>query len=272
MGSPTLGTWLGALALGGVLVLYVRVDRLADRVRPWAQERSRPEREPPTPPEEPQRTWTSSAVAGDGGEALRKEAGAAPADPGRQGARDAGPSLEERVARLEERAAPGTRGHAPWGLPRFASTVDQLAKDLGLSAAQQSRVEDAIRRGTQRIEDVLRIPDADGRSPWERRQERRQKLSEALGKGEKSALLEIGLSPLRERETRIPGRETTYGEEIDRIRAETRSEIESQLSPEQREEFGDMRIDPLLGEHAAVSFAVVADASVGAIEDAGKGK
>jgi len=47
---------------------------------------------------------------------------------------------------------------------------------------------------------------------------------------------------------KIPGRNETYRQEIDRIRKETRDEIDGALSADQKERFADTRIDPLLGD------------------------
>jgi hypothetical protein len=261
MASPRLGALLGAVALSGVVVVYVKVDRLAADVRPWLQARAeRPAFEPADVREvEIGRAGPAGGapVPAPAPQALPGKASAGIDPPGETA--DAGGTLEERVARLEARASKASHpaaGH--WPMPRFVASVEDLARDLDLSAAQVARVEEAVRRGTQRIEDVLRIPDAEGRSPWDRRQERRRRIAEAAGKADKAALLEIGLAPLRERETRIPGRETTYGEEVDRIRDETRGEIESCLTEEQRAGFKDTRVDPLLGEETAVAFSVVA--------------
>lgn len=258
MRSQSIGTWLGAAALAGVVVVYLRVDQLAAEVRPWIQGRARTERSPVLaewPVEDRRRPPAEHGAVGAPRADAPRASGAPAAEVGDASSLE---SLAERIARLEagdEKRAGRPRAH--WPMPRFASTVKDLAKDLGLSAAQEARVEEAVRRGKQRIEDVLRIPDESGQSPWERREERRRKLVEAMGKGDKGALLAIGLEPLRERETRIPGREQTYGEEIDRIREETRAEIESHLDAGQKETFGDTRIDPLLGENAAVAFSVV---------------
>jgi hypothetical protein len=260
MRSQSIGTWLGAAALAGVVVVYLKVDQLAAEVRPWIQGRARTERSPVLadwPAEDRRRPPAEhgSAAVGAPLADAPPASGAPAAEVGDASSLD---GLAERVARLE--AGGGKRAERPlahWPMPRFASTVKDLAKDLGLSAAQEARVEEVVRRGKQRIEDVLRIPDESGQSPWDRREERRRKLAEAVGKGDKGALLAIGLEPLRERETRIPGREQTYGEEIERIREETRAEIESHLDAGQKETFGDTRIDPLLGENAAVAFSVV---------------
>jgi hypothetical protein len=248
------------VALSGVVVVYVKVDRLAADVRPWMQARAEKQAWEPRDVEEVELGRRGPAgVEAPTPTALEARAGtpAPGGEPSQEPGEDGG-TLEDRVARLEARTAKAARPAAHWPMPRFAASMEDLTRDLGLSAAQVSRVEEAVRRGTQRIEDVLRIPDAEGGSPWDRRQERRRKIAEAAEKGDKSALLEIGLAPLRERETRIPGRETTYGDEVDRIRDETRTEIESCLTAEQRESFQDTRIDPLLGEQTAVAFSVVA--------------
>jgi len=225
-------------------------------VRPWTQGRATTVREAMEPPKEPlvRRQRPEPMPAAPTAEARPENASAEAAE-----AVETERTLAERVAALEERASADRRIRGPgWHrMPSFARSVDQLAGDLKLTPAQRTRVEEAVRRGKQRIEDVLRIPDAEGRSPLERRQERRARLTEALESGDKSGLLELGLAPMRERNKPIPGRETTYGDEIDRITQETKDEIASNLNHEQREAFGDTRIDPLLGESGAVAVSFV---------------
>jgi hypothetical protein len=149
--------------------------------------------------------------------------------------------------------------------------VDDLERHLSLNPAQRSRVEVALERGRQRIDDLLRIPDETGKSPHEQKAEARRKLEEAMKTPQPGAILAItDLASYRRR--KIPGRAETYGQEIDRIKKETRDEIATALDAEQREELEDTNVDGLFGETEQVSFAIAAgDAGEGAILELGTG-
>jgi hypothetical protein len=249
--SPVFATCLAALALGGVGVLYLKLDHLTDDLR--SLQRQPGERvviaggEPAAPAPSAPRPARPRAVP---------ETAPAPADP------EPPATLEERVARLEQRQAElkeATDRSPARYLPRhaFARTVDHLARSLKLTLAQQTRVADAIERGKRQIEDILKIPDETGRSPHERRQERRKKMREALAKKDTGGLVAFATDLFSYRGRQIPGRNATYGEEIDRIKQETRDEIASTLDAEQQETFAETNIDPLLGEGGAMAFSVV---------------
>ncbi|MHC4974464.1 MAG: hypothetical protein ACYTG3_19265 [Planctomycetota bacterium] len=161
-------------------------------------------------------------------------------------------TLEERVARLEkdqEQIREESR-HAPV-MPfrgrKFARTVDDLARTLKLTPTQKARVEQAVERGKRQIEEIMKIPDETGKSPYERRQEQRKKMLEAVKKKDTGGLIAFAGDMFSYRDKQIPGRNATYGEEIDRVKKETRDEVASSLSADQQEDFEDTNIDPMLG-------------------------
>ena len=143
-------------------------------------------------------------------------------------------SLEERIARLERDAKTRESGsiRLPGGgsfqMPKFARNVDQLGQQLKLTETQKVRIKDAIDRGKQRIEEIMKVPGADGKSPYEKRQESTRKLIEAIKKRkEEGGRMTYFPTFGNYRNETIPGRNSTYGEEIDRVKKETRDEVAS---------------------------------------------
>jgi len=270
MKSGAMNAVLSLLALVGVGIVYFRVDKLDSELQLLTHARSAASRT----------VVDASPDYGEGaarvrsGAALPAETGAsAPhASPGGESAGTDVPaatrSVEERLALLEQESAARSAGAGRavrWEAPRFARSVDELARSLNLSSTQKDRVNACVERGRRRIEDVLKLPDADGRSPWERREEQRRKLEEALkaGKPEEvpATVLHAGLGGRGYRNNRIPGRNATYGEEIDRIKKETRSEIEADLDAQQRETFQKTHTDALLGEGGGMALSVFSTAA-----------
>jgi hypothetical protein len=260
---------VASVSLGAAGLLHVKVDRLervlsTARAGPW-EGKGRPSADDPAAS-----SWSGvprveggefAPAAGDGGEGLEPGVGGA----GRE------PTVEERLARLEERqrtldGGPGLTWRPGRRTP--VRSLDELAQRLTLTATQRSRIEDAIARGRQRVEDVLKIPDETGKSPFERRAEARKRIEEAMRNPGAGGLLAFASDLVGYRDKRIPGRADTYGDEIDRIRKETREEVDSALDAKQQETFRDTSVDGLLGDAAQVSFAyAVGDA--GAAGEAG---
>jgi Spy/CpxP family protein refolding chaperone len=166
-------------------------------------------------------------------------------------------SLEERIARLEREQKTLRAGHGmPMFSEKFARNIDDLEKQLSLTSAQRTRIEDAVGRARQRIEDVLRIPDETGKSPFERRAEARKKLEETMKNPQAGGVLAFASDLMSHRNRKIPGRNDTYGGEIDRIRKEARQEIKNELDPKQQETFQQTNVDAMLGDAGEqVSFA-----------------
>jgi hypothetical protein len=247
-----LSTVLAAIAIGAAAILYFRLERLEARLSERAEARQGGRSAEPEgvagAPERDIRLRDDVAATPAG-------VGARHASAGSSGDAPAAASLEERIARLEQRSQ---AGH---GMPlrladRYAHTVDDLSKQLSLTPTQRTRIEDAVARGKQRIEDLLKIPDETGKSPYERRAETRKKIEEAMKKPQEGAgLLAFATDLVSYKKRKIPGRNETYGDEINRVRKETREEIGSALDSKQRETFDQTNVDGLLGESAQVSFA-----------------
>jgi hypothetical protein len=272
--AAQLSTVLATASLGAAVLLYVKVDRLERELRtPRAESK------------EPAATGGSGATADPLREATARIGGAgasAPADMGRPAPATAAASgapesrelsVEERLASLEERQRTLEGGRSlplHLGGQRPARSMDDLAQRLSLTATQRSRIEDAIGRGRQRIEDLLRIPDETGKSPFERRAEARKRLEEAMKNPGGGGLFAFATDLVSYREKKIPGRGDTYGDETNRIRKETRDEIATALDAKQQETFRDTSVDGLLGEGSQVSFAyAVGDAAGGEDREAG---
>jgi Spy/CpxP family protein refolding chaperone len=174
------------------------------------------------------------------------------------GSADANPvSLEERIARLEhDQKTMRTERGTPFRFSeRFARSTDDLARQLSLTSTQRTRVEDVIGRARQRIEDVLKIPDETGKSPFERRTEARKKIEEAMKNPQPGGVLAFAADVFAYHDQKIPGRNDTYGDEIGRIRKEAREEIATALDAKQQETFQETNMDGLIGEAGQMSFA-----------------
>jgi hypothetical protein len=273
MKSQTVALLLSTLSLAGVALLHVRLDRLEEKgsLRRSAAGRTpvveeRVEVSLPAP-RAPEPVGTERAGGGP--------AGAAEERTGSIGGTVSDDSLEavvERVVRRKladrDRAAGSVEAAAP---VRLFGSVDQMARELELSPAQQDRVRSAVERTRQRMDDVLRIPDETGKSPFERKTEREEKMRESLkNRDAGGAVMFLGgmLGDLRKK---IPGRETTYGGELDRIRKEGKEEIGSVLDPKQKESFDRAQTDPLFGNDGAMSISFFADAGeTGGLTDVGE--
>lgn len=247
-----ISTGMAAVALGAATVLYLRVEELErDLGSPRAASREGAKvREMPM---------------GEGSMVLEQRAererglGAddAPADALGAGGDGRRASFEERIAQLErDQKTLRTERGVPFRFSeKFARNTDDLAKQLSLTSTQRTRIEDVIGRARQRIEDVLKIPDETGKSPFERGAEGRKKLEEAMKNPQPGGVLAFATDVISSRDRKIPGRNETYGDEIDRIRKETREEIATALDAKQQEAFQQTNVDGLLGEAGHVSFA-----------------
>jgi hypothetical protein len=259
--SSPLATILAILSLAGVGVVYLKVENLSDEIRPLTHGRAQRSREVLA-----RETYERPDPARGG---PTGEDGSVPADASDD---EPAPTLEQRLSRLERRVEKqagetGIRfpGNRAFKVPRFARSVDDLAATLELRPAQKDRIRAAVERGKRRIEEILKIPDEEGRSPFDRRQEQRKRMEEAVKSGETGGLITMAFDGFSYRNKQIPGRNATYGEEIRRVQQETRKEIEACLDPDQRATFEDTRIEPMLGGGgAAMSFATF-------VEDDGEG-
>lgn len=251
-----VSTVMAALSLAAAVLLYMRVDELAREMgspRAQAPDARSPELAQgvhegaylSAPPSHPPAEARGSGVVADG-----------PAV--RAGSSTSSLALEERVQRLEE-SQRAMQAHAGPGWQRvdraFAHSVDDLAQKLSLTPTQRAQMDDVVARGRQRIEDVLKIPDETGKSPYERRVEARQKLADAMKSPQTTGMFAMATDLFSYRNHKIPGRNETYGDEIDRVRKETKEEMSRVLDAKQQEDFSQMNVDPVLGEGGQVSIA-----------------
>ena len=264
-----VSTAMAALALGAAGLLYLKVERLEDAL---GKQRAAPRE--PVPGAETARGSESAPRAAPSAswepDTAREDA---PAD-GSAGASGAGSdaepaSVDERLSRLErEQKKLVAERSVPWRgfSQRFARNVDDLATQLSLTTTQRTRIEEAVERGRQRIEDVLKIPDDTGKSPFERRAEARKKLEEAMKNPQPGGVLAFAADLMTYSDKKIPGRNDTYNGEVKRIRKETREEMATALDAKQREAFDETNVDGLLGEGAgqvSFAFATAGDEAMG---------
>jgi len=249
--SSALGTILGLVALASVGVLYLRIENLSEQLRPLTEGRASIARP------SARRDWSDLDLPPTSRPGVRPKA----TMPGDSTIIAAPAAVDDRVASLERqikelkaerKARPGAMRALQF--PRFARNVDDLGRVLALSPAQRDRVAQAVERGKRRIEDVMRIPDAEGRSPKERQEERREKIRDAVKSGKTDGLVNLAMGSMAYRDKEIPGQGRTYGEEIERIKHETRDEIGGELDSKQKEAFEDTRIDALVGGGGGASI------------------
>ena len=247
---------MSTVALACGVYVAVEVSRIRDELG-----RTRQPRERAVLAEEPTALAAARRPASDRGIAVREAPTRQVADAQAEEAPDPPrAALEERIARLEKgqekmrasRHVPGM----PFRSPRFARTVDDLAKNLKLTPTQKTRVEQAVERGKRQIDEIMKIPDETGKSPFERRQERRKKMMEAVQKKDTGGLIAFAGDMFAYRNQQIPGRNATYGAEIDRVKTETRDEVASSLSVTQQETFEETNIDPLLGGGGTMALSL----------------
>jgi len=280
--ASTLATLLSAVAIGGVGLLYLKLGRLEDDLQSLNRAPVRSSRAPASLDEASESPW----LARPRGDRTAREEAAGERDQGapvHAGRARKDLTLEERVALLERRReearrAPAPVPAAPWlpGRKRvFARSMRDLTRSLHLTPTQTVRVKSAVERGRERIEAILKIPDETGKSPYERRQERRKKLQEALKSGKAGTIFSFASSMGADRAKKIPGRNETYGQESDRIKKETREEIEGSLDNAQKKSFEQTNIDSLVGapsEGVAISLFTGAAAKAPEEGAAGQGE
>jgi hypothetical protein len=81
-------------------------------------------------------------------------------------------------------------------------------------------------------------------------------MTEAIKNKDTGGIIAFASDMLGYRKQPIPGRNATYGEEIDRVKQETRDEIAASLTAQQREAFEDTNIDPMLGGGGTMAYSV----------------
>ena len=261
MKTTTLSVLLSIASLAAVGLLYVKVDDLGEQLSLQRSGRAAGERRAaetdPYARSDDRRDRDAEERRSSEPLASRAPGTTAPAAPTG--------TLEDRLARLErtdrerssreKNASPFPRLHTQ----RFARNVKDLAKRLKLTQSQTDRMNDSFKRAKDRIDAVMSIPGADGRSPKEARQDRRRKLKEAMSKPDQkpSDFIALAMRGHARMQEKIPGRNETYADEIKRVKKETREEIGNDLSPEQKKEFDQTQVDHLMGggsSGAQISF------------------
>ena len=138
MKTTTLAVLLSVLSLGGVAMLYVKVDDLGEQMKMSRPSRDSSERTRAgeAQPEYVIRKDDASVRQGE-----NKDPAVAEIKP---------KSVEQRLTQLERRYKErGTRTWSPSAFrsPRFARNVSDLGKQLKLTATQKDRIENAVSRG-----------------------------------------------------------------------------------------------------------------------------
>jgi hypothetical protein len=143
----------------------------------------------------------------------------------------------------------------------LVSSMDELASVLRLTPDQKKQVAEIVVGGRRRIEDVLKIPDETGTSPFDRSETWNATLTHSIESKDTLAIARLGCDVVEEFKV-IPGRSTTYREEIDRLKEATRREIAKILEDEQRTRFNQTDISPMVGGNGG-SFVVTASGIAG---------
>ena len=247
MKTTAIATILSAISLGGVVVLALKVDALSEQISNVRSTRSETRNE-----EAPRYVINKTGEATRGTpETARNHA---PANGASETAEhDEIESLRAEVAELKKRVERHPAPAARWRAPKFVRNMDDLASQLELTATQKDRIADAVQRGKDRIDAVLAIPGPDGKSPKQVREDSRKELVTMATDPERdtSKMIALAMKGHRAMEQKIPGRNETYREEVERIHQETRKEIESNLDEKQAEAFQETHTNGLVGASGA---------------------
>jgi len=272
--TSAISTVLSIVSLAAVGVLYAKVDDLGEQLRLQRSGRAASDRRgaETDPYARSDSDVASRSVVSSGNDGL-----ASTAPTVRTG------TVEDRLARLErsdherdtrEKSQPR---FSPMRMPRFARNVDDLAKTLKLTQSQTDRMQESFDRAKRRVDEIMSIPGADGKSPKEAREERMRKLTEARNSPDRKPgdFIAFAMRGHARMQEKIPGRNETYADEIKRVKKEAREEIASDLSPEQKEEFEQSHVDHLMGggggatQISFVSTATTDGDSGGSVVDGG---
>jgi len=267
--AATLAVLMSALSLVGVGLVFVKLERLDERLGPLTERSSSARGRDPSVASAASGSdrggWENEPARGSDGAARRGSEATAGVGGDRRQAEPTLIELSNQVAQIKKEQERLQKRPAPFrfGSRKFAGSVKQLSSILKLSKTQQARVESAVENAKRRVEDILKIPDESGTSPHERRQEFRRKMKEASKSGNWKEITQLAMQAHDYRQKKIPGRNSTYGEEIGRVKKDARDEIASSLSEEQKKTFEDTRIDPMLGAGGSVQMAFTTTAGDG---------
>ena len=118
----------------------------------------------------------------------------------------------------------------------FSNSVDGIVLGLKLTSVQAAQVKDVVEWTNRRIDDLLTLPGPEGKSPRSVAEER-QRLAKELVPEHARGSVSVSVKPVLYRRWSIPGRECTYGDELNRIETEGYEQIKRLLSDEQRKEY-----------------------------------
>ena len=233
MRASVLALLLSVVSLGGVVVIYVKLDGLEKRVATQRTERS-------DAVDREFEARTSSSW-----DTYPPPADASPPDAGEEGTDDAPVTrkeVDERFENLEKKLAKSnprkrTRVRAP----------EHLGKLLKLSRTQVDQVAALVEDGRLRIEELLKTPGRDGTSPYDRREKLYGMVRESIRTGNWDAT-KPALVSANFRDEPVPGRDTTYGEAVDGLVKETHASIVGTLTEEQRAAFENVEIAPMVND------------------------
>ncbi len=138
----------------------------------------------------------------------------------------------------------------------YPQDVAGLAKTLRLSSTQILRVRDVVERTRRRIDDLMTLPGADGKSPNQLLKEQRRRVKRSIADTSASGFYTIALATGEWRKWKMPGRNTTYADELARIHAEGREETERELTHKQRKRFADADTSALLGDPNSAGMSI----------------
>ena len=233
MRASALALVLSAVSLGGVVLIYLKLDAIERRVATQRVERTDAlDREFETrtssswqiypPPAEP--TAGKAARGTDDAPITRAE-------------------VDERLEKLEQRLQKKANPRKK----RRVRSPEQLAKTLKLTRTQQDQVAALVQAGRLRVEQLLKTPGRDGTSVHERRERLYGMIRESLRTGQWEDT-KTELASANFRAERLPGRDTTIGEEVDRLVNETRQAIEATLTVDQRTAYEWIEIGPMVND------------------------
>jgi len=256
--TTALSTLLSVISLIAVGVLYVKVDDMSDELRLARSGRADVDRETAADSRSSDRApyYASNHATRPVSHASNRSDPVADDD---EGEIERPATVEERLARLERKAKQERRNPmSMWQAPKFARNLDDLSDQLKLTRTQRDRVDQAIQRGKDRIDAVMSIPGADGKSPKQAREERMKKLLSARKDPNKNhgQILNLAMGGLGRMNEEVPGSNETYADQVKRIKTETRDEVNSNLSPEQQEDFKGTNIDGMMGAPGGSAVSV----------------
>jgi len=248
--TTALSTLLSVISLIAVGVLYVKVDDISDDLKLARSGRADVDRETAPDSRSSDRSpyYASNDANRPAPQANRRTDSDTDGDGDVEAERPA--TVEERLARLERKAKRDRRNPmSMWRAPKFARNLDDLSDQLKLNRTQRDRVDQAIQRGKDRIDAVMSIPGADGKSPKQAQEERMKKLLSARKNAEKNPgqFISLAMGGRGRLNETVPGSNESYADQIKRIKTETRDEVNSNLSPEQQTDFKGTNIDGMMG-------------------------